>query len=262
MRFHCYGYGIHLMKRVKTLAKEVYEIPIEAEVHALRVAIKKLNALVTMLAFYRKDLDRHRIKKMRKLFHAAGILREWQLFDQMLSDYHPLHEAVAPCIQKEIQLALIKYRQIYKSTRRSYFKKTGHYLQPFYKEASTLKPEAYFIHLEEEINWTLNNENKSPERFHELRRLLKEFKYNYSAVNELARGAIPPIQDLHFLSKSDKLLGNWHDLRVVVIQLESLAAKDMSDDARTQLHQLKEITGKKADEILNQIIHDMHQLEK
>ena len=263
MMFHCYGYGIHLMKRVKTLAKDVNEHPVEADVHALRVAVKQLNALVSMLAYYNKDLDRHRLKRMRKLFHAAGILREWQLLDKRISGYHPVYEEAALRIHKEIQLAYAQFRHHYKCTGKSYFKDTGRYLQSFYKKASKLKLGVYFNHKEEDLKSALNNENQSSKRFHKVRMLLKELKYNVAAVNIMADGAIPRLHDLHFLNQCDKLLGNWHDLQVVVIQLDILDNETtMSGNAKAQLLQLKENAAKKADEILNQFIHDMHQLSK
>ena len=258
--FQCYRYGKRLIRRIDTLAKEVCEFPLEGDVHALRVAIKQLNALVNMLAFYHNDLDGHCLKRMRKLFRAAGNMREWQLLDKYISMNQPGIEETSACTQQEIHKAYVKYRRIYKNTPTTYFDRTSRYLKTFCKKSSGLHFETYFNHLTEIIRKALRTESQLPEDYHKLRMLLKVLKYNYAAVNEFSKDAGMAIPDLRFLNEHDRILGKLHDLQAIVLQLTSLPDTcNISEVARAQVLQLKELTGRKAEALLNQYIHDMHQ---
>ncbi len=169
----------NISKRLNTLersARKVAAAHNEEDIHKLRVAYKKLRALLRMAASagYATRIP----PALKKLYEAAGDIRDLQLHQRAVhayfQQYNTLPEHYLQHIQHEITEAIISFNKMYKQVS---FKRV-------YKLAFEHLPVK--LSRKELINWhsqhvntikAMSNSTVTDESIHEIRKHLKDLIY-------------------------------------------------------------------------------------
>lgn len=185
--------------------------------HKLRIELKKLNAFLDLVNYCSKDFRRKKtFKPFRQIFRQAGKVRELQLQDAMLKKYFSdssIPEYKAILRKSRLEETRLFFSMIDPKTVTRLNKKFVK-IESFLPKIKTKTPVAY---LDSEISKIKNLINKSPlqkEHLHELRKRLKTLNNNRSSLS------LEENKDL--ISKNNvlpKLLGEWHDLLVMIDHL-------------------------------------------
>lgn len=212
-------------------------------IHALRVALKRLRALLQML----DALDPHfagkpAIKKLKPLFEEAGKLRALQIMDGILF-------AQEENLQLDhLQSAKIRERA---SIQQRVF---DEFLQSFsfaeIREAS-LQARSHLLHLGlralrsglrsyfsnqlREISRLSREGLSSKKQLHDLRKNIKKAHYNLLVILETNPALSLPAELVQALENAQNLLGKWHDHHLAYRE-----AKGMPDAPKLLHRQLRQ----------------------
>lgn len=183
--------------------------------HDLRVEIKKLRSLISLLrfsaSFNLKKID----KPFIKVFKQAGKIREMQIEEEMLQQYFSID-------------FLHDYRQKIKEHKskelRNYINLINEQSERIKKAFTKIKPWIQIINKKELDEFTdkkeknlkqLLDQNITPPQLHLLRKRIKQ--YNYALKFSLRTNKLNFETDSYSLSD---LLGKWHDGQVLIYHLE------------------------------------------
>jgi len=236
-------YAKHLLKKIKVLSGKVMDDPSEIAIHSFRVEVKKLNALIQLLTWHFPELDKKKFKKLRKLFKSAGVIREWQLLAAQIRDSaidKKESEGLQKLIHHEEKKAYRKFRVNHEKLGAEYMNEISNYLHEFVGKRYKISADGYVKYLQENIQSKWKQKNLTNGLYHELRRDIKELKYNLKVSNDDARSSFRFFAKPEFLDECEELLGKWHDGVIVTGQLQSLNAKDgLTEKAKKDITSLQ-----------------------
>lgn len=256
-------YGKHLLKKIKNLCEGVNDHPSEANIHAFRVEVKKLKALIHLLSWYFPEMDKKKTKKLWKLFSISGAVREWQILSGEIRVL-PLPEEITGEIlhvtHHEENKACRNFKSNYRKSMPESLEELNKYLEDFFVRASQINMDGYFRYITEAIPVNWKEKNYSAELYHDLRKNIKELKYNLKILEEDEKRSFDLLHNPEFLNKAEASLGNWHDTIVAANQLQALAAKEeLSPGAKAALTRLKKAKERQAVSALRKFKHDFNQ---
>lgn len=222
--------------------------------HLLRVETKKLKAILYRMEFLLSDFDRKKFyKPFRKLFAHAGRVREIQIEKDILKTHGQPDflsgylNQLDKNIRKE-RSRFFKIRNLRLNSKiEKRLKKLGHKA----KEIETLDSGPFIAGLFDEIKSLVGSGTLEEKSAHELRKKLKNLKYNLECLEEGKFNTNHPKQE-----ELAQLLGSWHDLVTVhqAIQIQMKEAPIPVGEQET----LKKINRKiksKAAELFKEITH-------
>lgn len=218
------SYLKYLKKIAKTINKILKNSPGKLEnedFHQLRVAIKKLEALMDFTAFNAEKFKKKKhFKAFKKIFRQSGKIREWQLEKHMLEKY-PLYDIdqYLKKISRRIRKEEKKFALLNNKKQRRKINKSLRKMEPYIKKANE---EMLIQFIENETNKTKNIIHQTPlepGEVHELRKRLKVDFYNKK---------MPGFKNKKIEDEAEflELIGNWHDSRLLNNLLEKAIIKD------------------------------------
>ncbi len=211
-------------------------------IHKLRVSIKKLRALFSLLAALSDQVNAKKAyRPIRQVFRKAGAIRDLQVQQKLLKQYEKkfeldLSDHIDRLFTKE-QDAKANFLVFKKQNYFTVLKQHSDYLlrnlQSLNLEALNAQLSAYFQTLFQQIFQLIDLPNKEAEQLHDLRKLLKELNYNLLLVSDIRGVPLADKKSLKNLDALQELLGDWHDTEVALLNLEAFK-KQLADNASFQ----------------------------
>lgn len=185
--------------------------------HKLRIELKKLNAFLDLVNYSSKDFRKKKIfKPFKQVFRQAGKVRELQLQEAMLKKYFP-HNSI-PGYKTLLRKSRLKQTRIFFLLfDPKMFTQVKNKFTEIDSFLPKIKAKTATTYLDSEIKKIKNLINKSPlqkEHLHELRKRLKTLSNNRSSLSMDERKDPVPKKD-----GLPRLLGDWHDLQVMIDHL-------------------------------------------
>ena len=230
-----------LIKLTRSLFKEAEKNAEKAikhfdadSIHKMRVALKKIRAEFNLLLFFSQGkLSEKDIQKVKGTFKKAGTVRELQLVISSIESLPQRKES-----PQKVVLEYFKKREK-KSEKKfhDYFKEKGE------KELSELKKimldeskniqehslTPYFENLSNQIMTLQKKEDRTEEELHELRKRIKELKYNLEVLGETDRTRFENLFPPKKLDKLEEVIGEWHDEMIFRSRIEKVQPKVLSE---------------------------------
>jgi CHAD domain-containing protein len=209
-----------LEKRHRKMSKE--------DIHRLRIAVKKIKALSTLVLFCRPDFRINKfMKPFNRIFKVAGKMRELQLeisrLKKMqsgsLKDY--LHHLKTRLKKKKHLFFSLSDKQL-----RRKLKKRSETILPLFHDVSKTFVNRFLQEKRNAISKLLIGENLKEKQAHELRKRLKELYYTIFIFG---------IKDKRFanIDGFQELLGQWHNDVVLKNGLKKVL--DKKDEPENEL---------------------------
>lgn len=201
---------------VKSATERLYAFSVtqdSEELHHLRIEIKKISALISLLQFNTRSFDFSScLNPVKTISQKAGEIRNIQLTLLTIMRYtdkkSPLYEAQ--------QARLINLIKTFCSRTALYIKKIKKMQEVILKEICDVKNCCILNWYEEELKkLTQFFARKFRQKYmHEGRKTLKKLLYVYAILYK-------PIQkklklDKHYLHKVEQTIGKWHDVTVSI----------------------------------------------
>ncbi len=184
------------------------------ELHQMRLEIKKIKAVLRLIHFNNTHFRDHKhYLPFRAIFRQVGKIRDAGLRNELLERYTTIHSPFFRSPDKQNKQLVKEIHGHINVVRKQ---KKG-----ILTEISKIKSHTYTIYLHKknkELNNLLSNGVKQKD-LHVLRKLIKEVIY--LAAITVKKSKIDP-----FLIKSDNLIGNWHDKKVLLPWIRSNIPKE------------------------------------
>jgi len=210
------------LRRIRRFAATAAGAGRKAELHALRIELKRWRAHLRLLRAADPAFPYPEVyAPFKKLFAQAGLLRFWQL----QGDYLRRWPGAAPAFTRAYRAYLNRRRgEARASLRAAAWAHLPHWRdlkREIRQSAARCTPETvldYFDTLRQSINRLQHHPTRRhPTQLHELRKTLKEYANNrplaarHLGIEPGAPAATPP--------DFDRLLGQWHDADAACAQL-------------------------------------------
>lgn len=208
--------------------------------HALRLEIKRVDALFEMIHYCVKDFKQaETFKPFKEIFDRAGKVRELYIEETTIKKHSTI-----PLLKK--------YRARLKESRlkaeKEFFsninKKTIDRLKKAYKEVDAVLEKIdkkvvirYMKERWKKIKTIFNQKSLKASHAHDLRIELKQFEYNKKSLKLDKKFKSFPGED-----KLPDLLGNWHDGEVIIRHLNKALKKE--EITSTEIQESEKIKSK------------------
>ena len=207
------------------------------ELHALRVQIKKIHALLHLLA-YCYQLPYQENKALKKLFKRAGKIRNLQLtmfrLEKQVKPKRKCSKNLLAELKGELDSRINRFEKHYKHHKDKAFKKTAELVHECVRMKIKKETALYFRMMKEKINRAVRQRNRNQKQTHQLRKDIKTLKYNLAlSVNTDSKF----LTEEKLLNKMEKLLGEWHDAVQMASRLKKLKSK-LKSKAQSDLQRI------------------------
>jgi len=192
----------------------------EEAIHKLRVDIKKIKAVAQLLHFCTNDFHRKQLlKAYKKIFKAAGAIREAQLERKALEKLHMLDalKRYASHLNEHLEKATHQYLVLIDAQLVQELEATRGLIVPCFDAVHEEDVNRFLKVKSREIDALAKNGRLKKQQTHELRNVLKVFYYTvllYHGNNERFKN----------MDAFQELLGHWHDAIVLRGYLQKAAA--------------------------------------
>ncbi len=186
------------------------------DIHNFRVAIKKMNAFKSFIKFTEPEFEITE-KELEKIYKSAGRLRTLTLLKKGIEDLKLFDKQWKKHFRNDLKKEKESYSKIYREFEKAWKDKSREQADKIFfiiNEENKLEESAgkYINSLFSNINKVSNNIPQTS--FHDIRKLMKEFGYNYSLLCE-AFYFLTDEKLISEINNLNKILGKWHD-RVVL----------------------------------------------
>lgn len=188
--------------------------------HELRVEIKKLKALVELIAFCSKNFKAGKtFKPFKTIFKKAGKIREMQL-EQTILQTQPnfqLLQKIPNRLKKEEVKKIKKFFLIINKHLTKRMKEKYRVINSLLLKIDIKKIEIYRDTTKKKINKLICKNNFKKKQIHDFRKRLKVFQYNEKII---------PVQKNLDTEQDElsELLGKWHDYDTTLLHLKKIIA--------------------------------------
>jgi CHAD domain-containing protein len=204
----------------------------KGNVHALRVAMKRIRAFFQMLdAVDPYFTARFALDQIKPPFREAGQLRDLQIVRALISEMEEKY-ALEAWSSSQLQALALARQEAFEEFLQS-FSLAGlreACLQARYRlelcPSDILREglRRYFAELLGEIARLWREGISSRKRLHDLRKKVKEVSYNLTAADQALGHAELPAELFQKIDQLQHLLGKWHDFEVALAALGELLA--------------------------------------
>lgn len=193
---------------VRTTYKELCKGFEEEDIHQFRLSVKRLKALLRLLNYtgnhhaWRKSL-----KEVTAVYKACGQVRMLQIHQHVLASLPATANTshLQAALKSSIEQAIIALKKAYKHAPKLHLKKAKRLFIKRAEQVTEKDISNYMAALKTTITTRVHEIPTHPEQWHELRKRIKELKYNVGlTANTLRLPAKLP-------QKADAVIGNWHD---------------------------------------------------
>jgi len=203
-------------------------------IHKLRISIKKQRAFLNLFSTLTETINAKKAyRPIRQVFRKAGAIRDLQVQQKLLRHYekkflldlseHTDRLSTDEQTAKKIFFTLKK--QGYFAVLKKHSDQLLRSIRSLELDQLNKRIKQYFHQLFEEIFQLIDLPNKEVEQLHQLRKLLKELNYNLLLINDSKGVVIANKSNLKDLDALQELLGDWHDVEVAFLQLDSFQAQ-------------------------------------
>lgn len=220
--------------------------------HALRVEIKRMNALFDLLNYCSKKFKRKKnYTSFKLIFKQAGKIRELQIEESLLAEQPNSHLLQAYRIHLK-KLETKELRRFFAIVNKSFLKKLKkryNKIIPLVTKASVKKVNQYIDKKRGAITKLMCKTKFKKMQMHSFRKRLKTYLYNEKIL--ICESQNQTLQDKNILSD---LLGEWHDYEVVINHLKKGIKSNKTNPSVTkQLQVTKAILTSKRELLFNKI---------
>jgi CHAD domain-containing protein len=190
------------------------------ELHQLRVNIKKLKALFTLLEKVHGSFHfKKSFKPYKRVFKQAGKIRDEELQVEMMANLpkslkSPEPEKIKAKITEQIE-AFIQKCDHYEHM----LENAGKHNEKWLKQLKRKDVEDYFINFLQDVK-TACFRLKSTAKLHPFRKLVKEFIYNADLLDNKQMRAFKLKNTLALMDEFQDQAGRWHDKKLMIKSLE------------------------------------------
>ena len=204
----------YFAQREKNLFNHLHDFELtgdEISLHALRVEMKKLRAIIKFLqSIYSKSRIKKPAQTLRAIFQKAGEIREYQIISQWLqkNNFIIIEQAYFPAEQlkyliKEFQQDIEYYKEKFKEVIES--------ITLFIENTNEILAEQYFIDINAQLEQLCYKDLPQTE-WHKLRKLIKQRIYAYNWITHKTEREDP---NFSYYNKLQETIGLWHDLIII-----------------------------------------------
>jgi len=205
----------YLRKRINTIIREISTPATERTTetfHRLRVEIKKIRALFSLLNYF-DDNFRKREKKyfepFEPLFKTAGKVRKLQIEDELMRDYK------IDINRKKPGKHIGEFEKETSNKTKRKIEKAGEKIEKHIRDISEKHLVHYNKHAFSEIK-KLVKDQLTEEETHEFRKQIKDFLYNLKLTVSSSDKIIIETDRLQ------EIIGKWHDREIILIHLKKI----------------------------------------
>lgn len=201
--------------------------------HQLRVEIKKVKAIVDLIAFCSKKRNSTKtFKPFKVIFRHAGKVREIQLQLALLEE-QPSFYLLKGCrkqYKKKLKRALKKFFITVNKVTARKLKNKHRIIIALFLQIGKKKRRRYMTAKRQEINKMLRQNTLKKKQIHTFRKRLKAFDYNEKIMKypEQKKG-------IAARNKLMESLGHWHDYQVSILQIKKAIRSCASDSSEIDL---------------------------
>lgn len=213
-----HGHTHKLAKHAAAIEKDFDE----EEIHAFRVEVKKLRALLRLLEVHYAHIPTRFSQKFRDLYHISGHLRDAQLMQKRWDEkeFPPLPE-LKEWLGDQIKKYGNDWKKQNEETSVDGFKERLHEMD--YGHVDTDDLLLFFSRRLNFVKRTLMLEMLTDEELHDIRKKLKDMQYvEKLCAEEWKKGhetiGIFPLQKIH---ECADIAGKYNDLRISLEMLDS-----------------------------------------
>jgi CHAD domain-containing protein len=202
----------------------------KGNVHALRVAMKRIRAFFQMLdAADPHFTARFALDQLKPPFREAGQLRDLQIVRALISEMEEKY-ALEAWTSSQLQALALARQESFSDFLQS-FSMAGlreaclqarHRLELCPSEILREGLRRYFAELLGELARLWREGISSRKRLHDLRKKVKQASYNLAAADQALGHADLPAELYQNLDQLQHLLGKWHDFEVALATLGEL----------------------------------------
>lgn len=190
--------------------------------HQLRTEIKKFNAVLHLIHYCSPGIKRKKLfKPFRLVFSQAGKIRELQIEEAYLQENvsNDVLVIYRQRLQMKIQQNEIEFFELLNPGMIHHLENHFKKIIPFLSEIDQSKTHRYLQMMKNEILHLICQNDLPAEKVHELRKKLKSYNYTLDCLSlKNKETGIPGSKNLGIL------LGDWHDLQVILGHLEEAAS--------------------------------------
>jgi CHAD domain-containing protein len=197
-----------------------YDAQQPEDIHQMRVAIKKIRAVSTLLQGKKrmKKIKKSR-SKLRDIFQHAGRLRAVHVHLALMERHQLSHEEHLNTLKTELANETAAFYQLHDK----YLKTLKKLKSVFSKGAEDLKVkdiEKIYVDQLKDLDAFFTRDTPDASHLHEKRKLIKQLLYVHQCLPDKMKKSIGLHVD--YLNEMQELIGNWHDtLLTIAILRES-----------------------------------------
>ncbi|HXB42142.1 MAG TPA: CHAD domain-containing protein [Bacteroidia bacterium] len=225
----------YFQKRINTinlLKKKATHSFTPSDYHSLRIEIKKLNAILEFINFYKSDFKKkHFIKNYKNIFKTAGKIREFQLEEDFIkkSKSKNLLKDYSRRLKELKQKEKIVFQKEIKGKFTGEIKKSHKQVLKVLNKATEEDAVNYLRVRKNKIETLFGGKKVKQKKVHELRKKLKEFFYNTKML-----GGKESHKNEVKMDNFQELLGKWHDKIVIIKHLKETVKSDKIGEKELQ----------------------------
>jgi CHAD domain-containing protein len=223
-----HNYLDQIFREAKKYADKTMKSFDPEDIHKMRVALKKIKAAFYFEQFYLPQLGGEEMKESKKNFSDAGKIRELQLLQDAIKSFNSgdeiMKEKVLHELSREEKKAKKKFHDHFQDSGKNALnglRKTMVY------EAKKLTGADFKLYFQSRLEaMRIQIQTAQAEKdYHQLRKQLKELKYNLSFADEDSKRLVYAVFTEKELSQLEEDLGNWHDQVIITLWLKKLLSE-------------------------------------
>jgi CHAD domain-containing protein len=244
MAFHkkCQRYFNKRNQKIKRLLERTHAGYEEEDYHDLRLEIKKVKALVAMIAYLTGLKEKKYLKPYRRIFKMAGQVRDAQMASALLEKQRPLkwlqqyqHE-----LKIETQLHEQEFYAAIKGASRDTLKVPRRKIAEHITEVKKGAVKKYIEQEKSAVAAIIARPRINVESAHEMRKKLKAIGYTSKLIGIKGPTESESIEEIQ------EALGAWHDHRQLAARLKKDAYELKDKQRRLHMQKLEKVISNKA----------------
>ena len=217
------GYSAAVFERLILKLEVLAHAAKRSSVHQVRVDMKRIHALLYLVNHVQADKKLTEPALLRKIFDAAGELREVQVEKKFLGKWKMGGKSRRKVLKtKWSELERNNKLKLHRAVNQPGQKTLEIFHDKLDKRLSQMdsnKTIEFITQKYVELQSTYKQEGRKRKKLHKLRRILKNLLYVLEALDHPQKKPSWNKKGMDDLRKVLDMLGNWHDLEVAVVRL-------------------------------------------
>ncbi|MBX7045427.1 MAG: CHAD domain-containing protein [Ignavibacteria bacterium] len=204
-----YDYFLSLNRNAFRLARSVSEKFAKKDIHDFRLEIKKLNAFALLLNFVLEE-NICSASRFESLYKNAGIIRNFSLLKSRLKRCNSFSEKIRQEFKKKKSLAKKEFIKHFSDLKKFFERKRYIFRIELSDGKAKEKLDEYLQIMNGELKNFSLKAGQQNFKYHDLRKKLKEYYYNYQVITDALLISQNPAL-LNSIENLNETLGKWHN---------------------------------------------------